>query len=225
MSAHVCRGAFGAQAFGAQEMKAHLRFGLIFSAACLGAIYLHEIGHAVAGWLQGIAVVPTPAKEYVLQSEVEWSQQIWISFGGVAATLLLTLGTLLWYAFKRVPRAWSDAAVAGVFLPAGLYTLRFLIVGRGHDAWEWQATQAALGVDPAGHLIDFLFLLLSLAGIVAAAIRGRAALRLASIPKIAGLAFAGLVLVILIQVTNNALFDRVFPRTTTVNVPTELDAR
>ncbi len=48
-------------------MKTEIRFVLVFAAACLAGVYVHELGHGVAGWLQGIAVVPTPAKEYVLQ--------------------------------------------------------------------------------------------------------------------------------------------------------------
>lgn len=49
-------------------MKATIRHALVFTGTVVAGVYLHEIGHAVAGWIQGIAVVPTPAKEFVLQS-------------------------------------------------------------------------------------------------------------------------------------------------------------
>ena len=51
-------------------MKDDLRFALIFAGVCIAGVYVHEIGPAVAGWVQGIPVVPTPAKEYVLQDQV-----------------------------------------------------------------------------------------------------------------------------------------------------------
>lgn len=41
-------------------MKATIRYALVFTGAAVAGVYLHEIGHAVAGWIQGIAVVPTP---------------------------------------------------------------------------------------------------------------------------------------------------------------------
>ena len=56
---------------------------LLFSATVIAGAYLHEIGHAVAGWVNGVAIVPTPAKEYILQSHLDWSKEIWIALGGV----------------------------------------------------------------------------------------------------------------------------------------------
>ena len=41
---------------------------LLFSASIIAAVYLHAIGHAVAGWVNGYAIAPAPAKEYILQS-------------------------------------------------------------------------------------------------------------------------------------------------------------
>jgi hypothetical protein len=206
-----------------KSMKDDLRFALIFVGVCIVGVYLHEIGHAVAGWVQGIPVFPTPAKEYVLQDQVEWRQKIWISLGGVAGTALLVLGTLLWYARERRPVA--DAVLAGVLLPPCLYTVCFLVAGRGHDGLEWQEAQSALGVAPAGHVVDILFLCLFLAGSAAWVVRRRSSLRLASIVRVAGLALGGIALLIVLQVTNNALFDRFFVETTTVNVPAGLESR
>ncbi len=208
---------------GGRHVKASLRFALVCSAACIAGIYFHEIGHAVAGWVQGIPVVPVLAKEYVLQAEVPWRQETWISLGGVGATTLLVLGTVLWYVRTRQP--WADAVLAGVLLPPCFYTVRFLLAGRGHDAVEWQAAQSALGAAPAGHAIDVLFLCLTLAGVAAWLLRRRASLRLASLVRVLGVFVGGILLIILVQVTNNVLFDRFFPNTTTVDVPAGLDPR
>ncbi len=205
-------------------MEDDVRFALVFSVTCLAGMLVHEVGHAVAGWVQAIAVVPTPAKDYVLQGQVEWSRQIWISFGGVAGTTVLVLGTAFWYLRASATRR-SDAVLAGVFLPLCAYSIRFLLLGRGHDGLEWQAAQAALGVNAAGHGVDILFLCLLAVGIAAWVLRSQPPVRPGLMLKVVGLFLGGIVLVVLIQVTNNALFDRFFPKTTTVHVPAELQSR
>ncbi|MCC7263384.1 MAG: hypothetical protein IT369_12775 [Candidatus Latescibacteria bacterium] len=205
------------------SLKGNLRFVLAFAGACLVGVYIHEIGHAVAGWVQGIPVFPTPAKEYILLDQVEWDQETWISLGGVIGTVLVVLGTLLWYV--RSNRFIADAILAGVLLTPCLYTVRFLLVGRGHDALEWQAAQSALGLAPAGHAVDLLFLGLLLAGIAVWIVRRHSSLRLSSVVRVLGLVVGGIALLVILQTTNNALFDQFFPKTTTMDVPAGLDPR
>jgi hypothetical protein len=72
---------------------------------------------------------------------------------------------------------------------------------------EWQAAQTALGLAPAGHAIDVFFLCLWLAGIILWGSRWRFPLRY-SLPRFAGLAIAGFILLVALQVGNNRLFDR-----------------
>jgi hypothetical protein len=201
----------------------HLRFALVFAGAVIAGVYVHEIGHAVLGWVQGVPVVPTPAKEYILQSHIGWNQKIWISLGGVAATAFLVLGSLLWYARERRPIA--DAVLAGVLVAPCFYTLRFFLAGRGHDGLEWQEAQTALGVPATGHAVDMLFLCLFLSGTAVWVARRRASLRVASMIRVAGLVLGGIALLIILQIANNSVFDRFFPETTTVNVPVMRESR
>ena len=35
-------------------MKARVRYALVFTGSTIARVYLHEIGHAVAWWMQGI---------------------------------------------------------------------------------------------------------------------------------------------------------------------------
>ncbi len=112
----------------------------------------------------------------------------------------------------------------GALLPLCLYTIRFLLAGRGHDGLEWQAAQTALGLAPAGHAIDVFFLCLWLAGVILWGSRLRFPLR-HSLLKFAGLAIAGVILPVALQVGNNRLFDRHFPDTRVVNAPSGLDPR
>lgn len=203
-------------------MKAKVRYALVFIGATIAGVYLHEIGHAVAGWVQGIAVVPTPAKEYILQSQVSWNQEIWIALGGPVGTTLAVVGAALY--FLRERRSEAEAVLLGALLLPCLYTIRFLLVGRGHDVLEWQGAQTALGLAPAGHAIDVFFLCLWLAGIILWGSRLRVPLRY-SLLKFAGLAIAGVILLVALQVGNNRLFDRHFPKTRVLNTPSALDPR
>ena len=66
-------------------MKLRIRYLLIFFGAVIAGVYLHEIGHVVAGLVNGVAVFPTPAKEYVLQAQLDWSKEIWVALGGVSS--------------------------------------------------------------------------------------------------------------------------------------------
>ncbi len=203
-------------------MKASVRYALVFTGTTIAGVYLHEIGHAVAGWMQGIAVVPSPAKEYILRPQVYWNQEIWIALGGVVGTTLAVVGATLY--FLRVRSPVAEAVLFGALIPPWVYTIRFLLQGRGHDDTEWQAAQTALGLMPAGHGIDVFFLSLSLAGILVWGFRLRFPLRY-SLLKLAGLAIGGAILLIVLQVGNNALFDRFFPTTRVVNAPSGLDPR
>ena len=202
-------------------MKLSIRYMLLFSATVIAGAYLHEIGHAVAGWVNGVAIVPTPAKEYILQSHLDWSKEIWIALGGVIGTTVAALAAAL-YSWRKLCSD-REAILAGAFLPVGVYTLRFLLVGRGHDSTEWQAAQAALGLPPAGHAIDLFFLFLLIAGLVVWGVRRRP--RLSSFIRLVTLAIFGIILLIVLQAGNNAVFDHMFPVVKVVNAPAGLDAR
>ena len=218
------REAGGADTYGRlTTLRRSVWCALLFAAVCIGGVFLHELGHAVGGWLQGIAVVPTPAKEYILRAQVDWQEMTWIALGGVAATTLVVVGSIGWYLRQR--NQVADVVLAGVLVPPLAYTVRFLLVGRGHDGVEWQAAQAAIGVAPSGHALDVLFACLFLAGGTAWIVRRHSSLRLLSLVKAVGLMFFGIVLLVVIQVTNNLAFDRFFPSTQTLNQPSTLDAR
>ncbi len=203
------------------QMKPNIKYLMTFTLATILGVYLHELGHAVAGWIQGIAVIPTPAKEYILRSEVSWNQEIWIALGGIVGTTVAVLAGI--GAFVRRTRPITEAALAGILIPPGFYTLRFLIAGRGHDGLEWQEAQAALRLAPVGHAVDIFFVCLLCVGIIVWGIRMRPPLR-QWLLKLPGLAIAGIVLVIALQVANNLVFNRFFPDTT-VDVPAGFESR
>jgi hypothetical protein len=202
-------------------MKLSIRYVLLFSGALIAGVYLHEIGHTVVGWIEGVAIVPTPAKEYVLQTELDWHKEIWIALGGPIGTTVAALTAALY--FWRKPSPESEAILFGAFLPLGFYSLRFLVVGRGHDGLEWQAAQTALGLRPAGHTIDVFFLCLFIAGLSIWVFRLHPTLR--TWLRLATMVICGVVLLIVLQVGNNAVFDHRFPIVKIVNVPAGLGPR
>ena len=144
-----------------------------------------------------------------------------IALGGVAATTLAALAAILYLWRKQRPAA--EAILAGALVPLGFYTLRFLLIGRGHDGWEWQEAQAALGLPPGGHTLDWFFLCFLVLGIIVWAIRLHPRLR-QWLVKLPALAIGGILLLIALQVINNLVFNRCF-RDTTIEVPAELDLR
>ena len=204
-------------------MRSQVRFVLIFVSACIGAIYLQEIGHAVLGWIQGIGVVPTPAKEYVLRTEIEWHQEIWIALGGVLATVLVTTAATFWYWRRSSPT--SAAMLSGVLVTPGFYTLRFVLAGRGHDGLEWQEAQGALGLSPSGHVIDWILTLLFVLGCAALWLRKAIPMRWRSLAQVLGVALLGFAMLVLVQVGNNELFNRHFPATRVLNIPADLEPK
>lgn len=201
-------------------MKRSVRFLLVFAGAIIGGAFVHELGHALLGAVRGIAVVPTPLKEYVLREQIEWVEYCWISLGGVLGTTLLAAGALIWYARTRSPS--KDAIFAGALLIPFAYTLRYVLLGRGHDGLEWQAAQSALGASAAGHLIDVVFLVLTLVGCATWAVRNRRSIRWSTLAALAGLAVAGIALLMAVQVANNMLFDRFLPNAQVLNIPPAL---
>ena len=186
-------------------MKAIAIFVLTFLAALIMACWIHELGHAFGAWFQGLASIPTPLKAYVLSHDVRWEQEIWILSGGVYGRFIISVCALVWYALKGHGR--GEAILAGVLAGPTAYSIRFLLVGRGHDGVEWQAAQTAVGVRPTGHLLDYAFLLVVIAGFVVWIVRRWTTLRLRSFFNLAALMLFGFVALVALQDINNRLFD------------------
>lgn len=184
------------------------RFLPIFAAVIVVTAVFHEMGHALAGWVQGIAIVPTPFKEYTLRPEVPWHQYRWIALGGIVGTLFTVAIAGVWFCTRRSLE--RDAAFAGALLTPAAYSLRYLVAGRGHDGLEWQAAQSALGFAPSGHALDVILLVVTALGTMTWIACRRPRVRLAGLAKGIGTFLVGLLVLVLGQVGNNALFDGIF---------------
>jgi hypothetical protein len=169
------------------------------------SIYIHEIGHCIPAWLAGVRAIPTPAKEYIM-GEISNELKQYISLGGILGTVIFTAIVFTFY-LKKSCKNCSALLAAAISIPA-IYTLRFLIVGRGHDATEFQEAQSALGLDYSGHSLDWLFLVLVITGILMWVIKSKPSYKI-----LGRLLIGSIVTVIFIvgfQSINNRIFDPIF---------------
>jgi hypothetical protein len=169
------------------------------------SVYIHEIGHCIPAWINGFQAIPTPAKEYISDT-IPMEIKEYVSLGGIAGSILVSLVVMILY--LSIPFKHNSAILAGAIAIPGMYTLRFILTGRGHDATEFQEAQSALGLSYSGHSLDWIFLSLFLFGIILWIYRSKPHY------KIIGRMAIGIVLsfifVIGLQVVNNAIFDPLF---------------
>jgi predicted small integral membrane protein len=127
----------------------------------------------------------------------------YVSLGGALATIIISVIVLLLYAFSR--KIISSTLLAGVLALPGMYSLRFVILGRGHDATEFQEAQAALGFSYSGNSLDWIFLVIFLSGTLAWIYKSKPGY------KKAGRLLVGTILtiafIVVLQEVNNAVFN------------------
>jgi hypothetical protein len=186
------------------DYKKEIKTWLIYFGTILFCIYAHEIGHCIPAWINGYQAIPTPAKEYITD-QVPGDLKLYISLGGIIATFLVSFGILASYSFMDL---MNPAIVAGGIANPGVYSLRYFLVGRGHDGTEFQEAQQALGLGYSGHFLDVAFMLVFLAGVILWMIKYKPGL------KITGRLILGFFLttffIVGLQVLNNYIFDPVF---------------
>jgi len=169
------------------------------------SVFAHELGHCIPAWINGFKAIPTPAKEYIIGDIPDYLQE-YISLGGIFGTVLFSLVVMALYLSKT--HKYSSTLLAGSIAVPGIYTLRFFLAGRGHDATEFQEAQSALGLSYSGHSLDWFFLILFVFGITTWIIKTNPGL------KIIGRLLLGSILTFIfligLQSINNAIFDPIF---------------
>ena len=185
---------------------------LIFAAAIVASVFVHELGHCTMVWFHGYPAIPTPAKEYILKP-LPAAVQNQMALGGIIGSVIALVAASLWLHLR--PGAISSSLLAGAMTLPGFYTLRFILAGRGHDATEFQEAQAALGLSYAGHALDWLFAALLLGAGVFWLWRTRPPLTLRLVGRLIIGSVVALTVLVLLQSINNAVFDPIFePRPT-----------
>ncbi len=180
---------------------------LLFAAAILASVFIHELGHCTVPWLHGYPAIPTPAKEYILKPLPEGIQNQ-MALGGIIGSVLALVAASLWLHLRH--GAISSSILAGAMTAPGFYTLRFILAGRGHDATEFQEAQAALGLSYPGHGVDWLFVSLFVVATVFWFWRTRARPTPRLVARLVVGSIAALVFLALLQTINNRVFDPLF---------------
>jgi hypothetical protein len=187
------------------DIKTELKTWIIYFVIIILSVYVHELGHSICAWVHGYRAVPTPAKNYVIDA-IPGNLQQYISLGGIVGSILFVFIIFFLYVYKTFK--FNSAILAASSVAPGMYTLRFILKGRGHDETEFQEAQSALGLNYSGHSLDWLFLVLFLSGIVLWIIKSKPNY------KISGRLFIGFILTfiffIALQDLNNAIFDPMF---------------
>jgi len=187
------------------DYRSELKIWSIYLFTILVAVYVHEVGHCIPAWIKGFRAIPTPAKEYILDDMPPKLQQ-YVALGGILGTVFFT-GTALVFSLTRNFK-YSPTLLAGALAVPGVYSFRFLLLGRGHDGDEFQEAQSALGLNYSGHSLDWFLLAMFVAGVTVWLLRSRPGF------GILGRLIFGSVLTVLflisLQVLNNAIFDPMF---------------
>ena len=187
------------------DIKAEINVWSIYFLTIFLSIYVHEIGHCLPAWIEGVRAIPTPAKEYITD-DIPINLKQSISLGGIVGTVLFSLMVFVFYLKKYFK--YGSAILAGSIAVPGIYALRYFIIGRGHDGSEFQEAQSALGLSYSGHSLDWLFFALFILGVVIWIAKSKPNY------KIAGRILVGLVLTMIfivgLQSINNTIFDPIF---------------
>ncbi len=187
------------------EFRRELKIWMLYFLVIFCSAFIHEIGHCIPAWYNGYKAIPTPAMEYI-SADIPLNLKQYVALGGVLATLILVLIIIFLYAFGK--KMISSSILAGVLALPGIYTLRFLILGRGHDATEFQEAQAALGFSYTGHSLDWIFIFIFIAGVLVWILRSRPGYRI--ITRLILGAILTIVFIVALQEINNAVFDPLF---------------
>ena len=186
-------------------IRQEFKIWLIYLGIVFFSFYFHEIGHCLPAWINGIRAIPTPAKEYISNLDSPSLAQN-ISLGGIVATIFFSSIIIFLYSLRSFNYD-STLLSASIVLP-GIYSLRFLLMGRGHDANEFQEAQSTLGFNYSGHFLDWAFLSIFLIGVFAWILKSKPKIRI--LWKILIGAILTLIFVVCLQHFNNILFDPIF---------------
>ena len=169
------------------------------------ANYLHELGHCIPAWTYGYSAIPTFAKWYSLSS-IPLDIINYVSLGGVISSVIFSILVILY--FLKSSFKYNSALLAGGLAMPSIYTLRFIVSGRGHDGSEFQEAQLALGFSYSGHFVDWIFLSLFILGIATWVVKSKPGIRI--LGKLLIGAMLSIAFIVILQKLNNSIFDPLF---------------
>jgi glucan phosphoethanolaminetransferase (alkaline phosphatase superfamily) len=187
--------------------KSEIKTWTVYFITIIVAVFVHELGHCMVAWVNGIEAVPTPAKTYLPQN-IPVQLVNTFAAGGILGTIVFSLLVVSAYSFSKFNL--SSAILAGALANPGMYSFLFFLKGRGHNGTEFQRAQAALGFQYSGHFLDWFLFILFVVGAIAWAIITRPAFR--TVPRILLGIIISILFLTILQNLNNKIFDPIFLR-------------
>lgn len=188
------------------NVKYEVKNWAVFLLVVLASFFFHELGHCIVAWCYGIKAVPTPAKEYILSTNIPTAVDKYIALGGITGTVIFTLAGMCYFIVSNRP--FKGAVLAGAITTPGVYTLLFILKGRGHDTTEFQDAQAAIGLSYNGHFIDWISVVLFVTGAAIWLAIAKPSWKV--VPRIIVGVLVAFIFAASVQTINNAIFDPVF---------------
>lgn len=136
-------------------MRDRLRFLLLLIVAAVVSTLLHELGHCVFYWVQGIPAAMSLTKEYPL-TDITASQYAIGSAGGPIFSIAVVLLAVSLYRKPRATGALKDFLSALILTGVFYFVLRSLIAllkGRGG---ELESAASLLGLDYRAAIVVFV---------------------------------------------------------------------
>jgi hypothetical protein len=185
--------------------KSELKLWSLFLAVIIIAVFVHELGHCTVAWYNGIKAIPTPAKAYYPGGVPPDLSNV-ISLGGVIGTVVASLFAIALFVFSKFNL--KSVVLAAALVSPGVYTIMFLLKGRGHDSTEFQEAQAAMGASYSGHSVDWLFIFLLVIGGAIGFMQRKPNQKI--IARIIIGVVVSFVFLVVLQNINNKIFDPLF---------------
>lgn len=182
-----------------------IKIWAIYLVAVVLSVFIHEIGHCLVAWLNGLQAIPTFAKEYPIDP-IPTALERYVALGGILGTLSVTVLGIALYLCRAT--TLNSALFAASLSSPAMYSILFALKGRGHDATEFQDAQSAIGASYSGHFLDWLFLLITLAGLAIWVTINKPTTK--AVFRLVLGAVVTFVFIVALQKVNNAVFDPLF---------------
>jgi hypothetical protein len=185
-----------------------LRFVGVFLVMSLAAVLVHEFGHCLFYWIQGIPAGMSLVKEYPLRNITDLEYAIG-SAGGPLMNVLLLVAALLWLRRTRPDTGSRRWAMALIIANLSYFIIRSVLALLKNDGGE--LTDAASLVGLSFHAALVFFLAVTVFALVWMVKVASIPVRVGSAFRLLGLVFLNLFFLVALEAFDQAFFWEKFP--------------
>ena len=189
-----------------EKAKTEFNIWTVYFITLLFANFFHELGHCIPAWTHGYYAIPTFAKEY--STAIPPSLINYISLAGILNSVIFSVLSMVFFLTNSFN--YRSSLLAGALAMPSIYTLRFILTGRGHDGTEFQEAQSALKFSYVGHFVDWVFVVLLIIGVSVWILKSNPKLNIFGRLTIRGV--ISVAFIVALQKLNNSVFDPLFSK-------------